>query len=170
MFVKGKAEIGEKAPTWTCEAVVDEEPVDISSSDYKDKWLILFFYPRDFSLVCSPEIIAFSKAAKSFREINCEVVAASCNSQFDHLVWMKKPKKEGALGKVDIPIIADGNQDLSTAFGVLKKGEDIPYRSLFIIDNNDVIRHITINDLPGGRSIDEVKRLVKAFQNDRPIC
>ncbi|CAG5077389.1 Oidioi.mRNA.OKI2018_I69.PAR.g8699.t1.cds [Oikopleura dioica] len=164
MSVEGKAEIGEKAPTWTCKAVVDEEFVDISSSDYKDKWLILFFYPLDFTFVCPTEIIAFSEAAKSFREINCEVVAASCDSQFTHLAWMNQPKKEGGLGEVDIPIIADTNHALSKAFGVLKKDEGIPYRGLFIIDNNDVIRQITINDLPVGRSVDEVKRLVKAFQ------
>ena len=119
-------------------------------SDYKDKWLILFFYPLDFTFVCPTEIIAFSDAAKSFREINCEVVAASCDSQFTHLAWMNQPKKEGGLGEgslilllplftlflVDIPIIADTNHALSKAFGVLKKDEGIPYRGLFIIDNN----------------------------------
>lgn len=110
--------------------------IEIKFSDYADKWLILFFYPLDFTFVCPTEIIAFSDAAKSFREINCEVVAASCDSQFTHLAWMNQPKKEGGLGEVDIPIIADTNHALSKAFGVLKKDEGIPYRGLFIIDNN----------------------------------
>jgi peroxiredoxin 1 len=160
----GSAKIGSPAPDFTCQAVVDYEFVDVKLSDYKGKYVVLFFYPLDFTFVCPTEIIAFSEAAKSFREIGCEVIAASTDSCFSHLAWINTPRKQGGLGEMDIPILADTNHSIAKAYGCLKEDAGIAYRGLYIIDAKGDLRQITINDLPVGRSTEEVLRLVKAFK------
>uniref|UniRef100_A0A8C0TLA1 Peroxiredoxin-2 n=1 Tax=Canis lupus familiaris TaxID=9615 RepID=A0A8C0TLA1_CANLF len=128
------------------------------------KYLVLFFYPLDFTFVCPTEIIAFSEHAEDFRKLGCEVLGVSVDSQFTHLAWINTPRKEGGLGPLNIPLVADVTRSLSEDYGVLKEDEGIAYRGLFIIDGKGVLRQITVNDLPVGRSVDEVLRLVQAFQ------
>ena len=115
----------------------------------------------DSTFVCPTEIIAFSDRAKEFREIGCEVIACSTDSHFSHLAWIQTPRKQGGIGDMDIPIIADKNLDISRRYGVLLEEDGIALRGLFIIDDKAVLRQITINDLPVGRSIDETLRLVQ---------
>lgn len=152
------------APEFKGQAVVDGEFKDISLANYKGKYLVLFFYPLDFTFVCPTEIIAFSDRVEEFRAINCEVVACSTDSVFSHLAWINTPRKQGGLGNMKIPLLADKTMEISRAYGVLKEDDGISFRGLFIIDDKGNLRQITMNDLPVGRSVDETLRLVQAFQ------
>jgi alkyl hydroperoxide reductase subunit AhpC len=152
------------APNFSGTAVVNGEFKEISLSDYKGKYLVIFFYPLDFTFVCPTEIIAFSDRAEEFRSINTEVVACSCDSQFSHLAWINTPRKQGGLGNMNIPLLADKTCDIARRYGVLKEDAGIPFRGLFIIDDKGTLRQVTVNDLPVGRSVDETLRLVQAFQ------
>jgi len=161
------ARVQKKAPAFTADAVVDGEFKTISLGDYKGKYLVLFFYPLDFTFVCPTEIIAFSDRAEEFRKINCEVVAVSVDSKFSHLAWVKTPRKSGGLGEMKIPIVADITKQISRDYGVLlEDGNDagVSLRGLFIVNEQGIVRHIGINDLPVGRNVDETLRLVQAFQ------
>ena len=158
------AKIGKPAPDFKAMAVVDGNFKEVSLNDYKGKYVVLFFYPLDFTFVCPTEIIAFSDRAEEFRQINCEILGCSTDSHFSHLAWVNTSRKQGGLGKMNIPLLADKNMEISTKYGVLKDGDGIAYRGLFIIDNHGTLRQITINDLPVGRSVDETLRLVQAFQ------
>jgi peroxiredoxin 1 len=158
------AKIGKPAPDFKATAVVDGSFKDISLKEYKGKYVVLFFYPLDFTFVCPTEIIAFSDRIEEFRQINCEILACSTDSHFSHLAWVNTSRKQGGLGKMNIPLLADKNMEISNKYGVLKDDEGIAFRGLFIIDHHGTLRQITINDLPVGRSVDETLRLVQAFQ------
>lgn len=135
-------------------------------SDYKGKYLVLFFYPLDFTFVCPTEIVQFSDKAKDFRATNCEVVGVSIDSQFTHMEYTKKDRKKGGLGKMEIPLVADISKKIATQYGCLiDHGDDegVAYRATYIIDKEGILRHMSISDLPVGRNIDETLRLVKAF-------
>jgi peroxiredoxin (alkyl hydroperoxide reductase subunit C) len=155
------------APEFTAEAVVDGEFQKISLSQYRGQWLVLFFYPLDFTFVCPTEICAFSDRIEDFQKLNTAVVGASVDSKFTHLAWINTPRKKGGLGEMKIPLIADITKEVSTKYEVLvKDGDDagVAFRGLFIIDPKGILRQITINDLPIGRNVDEVLRLLEAFQ------
>jgi len=160
-----KAAIGKPAPEFETTAVVDGEFKKVKLSDYKGKYLVLFFYPLDFTFVCPTEIIAFSDRIQEFRNIGCELVAASTDSEFCHLAWINTPRKQGGLGEMKLPILADTNHQISRDYGVLKEDAGLAYRGLFIIDPKGMLRQITVNDLPVGRDVDETLRLVQAFQH-----
>lgn len=160
-----KAFVTQPAPDFEATAVLPNgEFAPVKLSDYKDKYLVFFFYPLDFTFVCPTEIIAFSDRLQEFKDINCEVLACSVDSHFSHLAWTQMPRKKGGLGKMNFPIIADLTKSISEDYGVLLQGAGISLRGLFIIDPKGAVRQITINDLPVGRSVDETLRLVKAFQ------
>jgi len=152
------------APNFRGTAVVDGDFKEISLADYRGKYLVFFFYPLDFTFVCPTEIIAFSDRVEEFRSIGCEVVTCSTDSHFSHLAWINTPRKQGGLGNMNIPLLADKNCDIAKRYGVYKEDEGIAFRGLFIIDDKGNLRQITINDLPVGRSVDETLRLVQAFQ------
>ncbi|CAH2272929.1 peroxiredoxin-2 [Pelobates cultripes] len=160
----GKAHIGKPAPDFKTTAVVHGEFKEVKLSDYKGKYLVLFFYPLDFTFVCPTEIIAFSDHVEEFRKINCEVIAASVDSHFSHLAWTNVPRKEGGLGPMNIPLLSDLKHTIAQDYGVLKEDDGVSFRGLFIIDTKGILRQITINDLPVGRSVEETLRLVQAFQ------
>lgn len=156
--------IGKPAPIFKGTAVVDGQFKEISLEDYKGKYVIFFFYPLDFTFVCPTEIIAFSDRVQEFRKIGCEVVACSTDSHFSHLAWINTPRKEGGLGTMKIPLLADKSMEVAKAYGVLKDDEGIAFRGLFVIDGKQNLRQVTINDLPVGRDVDETLRLVQAFK------
>ena len=156
--------IQKPAPVFKGTAVVNGEFKEISLTDYKGKYVVLFFYPLDFTFVCPTEIIAFSDRAKEFEKIGCKLVAASTDSHFSHLAWVNTPRKQGGLGEMDIPLLADKSSKIARDYGVLDEETGIPFRGLFIIDDKQNLRQVTINDLPVGRSVDETLRLVQAFQ------
>uniref|UniRef100_A0A0N5A759 thioredoxin-dependent peroxiredoxin n=1 Tax=Parastrongyloides trichosuri TaxID=131310 RepID=A0A0N5A759_PARTI len=153
-----------KMPTFKGTAVVDGEFKVISDQDYNGKWVVMFFYPLDFTFVCPTEIIAFSEKAKEFKALGAEAIACSCDSQFSHLAWINTPRKKGGLGNMEIPVLSDFSKDISRSFGVLDEDSGLSYRGLFIIDPKGNIRHASVNDLPVGRSVSETIRLLKAFK------
>jgi len=155
---------GQQAPDFRGQAVINGEFKEIKLCDYKGKYLVLFFYPADFTFVCPTEIIAFSDRAEEFRQLGAEVVACSTDSLFSHLKWTEMDRKSGGLGKMNIPLLADRTQDISRRYGVLKEDEGNAFRGLFLIDPKGNLRQITINDMPLGRSVDETLRLVQACQ------
>jgi len=124
----------------------------------------LFFYPLDFTFVCPTEIIAFSDSAQKFKELNCELIAASVDSHFTHLAWINTPRKDGGLGDMKIPLLADLSKNIARNYGCLCEDAGLALRGLFLIDPNGIVKHICINDLPVGRSVDEALRVLQAFQ------
>ncbi|KAA0195758.1 Thioredoxin-dependent peroxide reductase mitochondrial [Fasciolopsis buskii] len=152
------------APNFSGIAVVDGSFKDISLKDYEGKYLLIFFYPADFTFVCPTEIIAFSDRIQEFRSRNCEVLACSTDSHYCHYAWTNIERKKGGLGKMEIPLLADKTMQISRAFGVLDEEEGDAFRGMFLIDGKGILRQITINDKPVGRSIDEAIRLLDAFQ------
>ena len=159
-----KAQISKPAPIFNGTAVVDGEFKDISLLDFRGKYVVFFFYPLDFTFVCPTEILAFSDRVDEFRKINTEVVACSVDSKYTHLAWINTPRENGGLGKINIPLLSDITKQISKDYGVLLETEGIALRGLFIIDRGGIMRQITMNDLPVGRSVDETLRLVQAFQ------
>lgn len=153
-----------KAPDFKGQAVVNGQFKEIQLADFAGKYLVLFFYPLDFTFVCPTEIIAFSEAMDKFKSINTEVVGVSTDSHFSHLAWINTPRKQGGLGGLKYPLLADFCKNISRDYGVLVEDAGLALRGLFIIDPQGVVRQITINDLPVGRSVDEVIRLIQAFQ------
>ncbi|CAH8598249.1 unnamed protein product [Schistosoma curassoni] len=152
------------APEFKGNAVVNGEFKEISLKDYRGKYVVLFFYPADFTFVCPTEIIAFSDQVEEFNSRNCQVIACSTDSQYSHLAWNNLDRKSGGLGQMKIPLLADRTQEISRAYGVLDEEDGNAFRGLFIIDPKGILRQITINDKPVGRSVDETLRLLDAFQ------
>ena len=159
------ASIPNPAPAFTCQAVVPGGQFqEVSLSDYSGKYVLLFFYPLDFTFVCPTEITAFSDRSAEFEALGCQVLACSVDSHFSHLAWCNQPRNEGGLGDMNIPILADLNKTIARDYGVLLEPAGIALRGLFVIDKAGNVRHITVNDLPIGRSVDEALRTVKALQ------
>ncbi|XP_066252923.1 peroxiredoxin-4 [Euwallacea similis] len=159
-----KAVISKPAPYWESTAVINGEFNKLQSTDFLGKYLVFFFYPLDFTFVCPTEILAFSDRVEEFKQINTEVVACSVDSHFTHLAWINTPRKEGGLGKINIPLLSDLSHSISKDYGVFLEDAGHTLRGLFIIDPKGIVRQITMNDLPVGRSVDETLRLVQAFQ------
>ncbi|KAK0188320.1 thioredoxin-like protein [Armillaria mellea] len=153
------------APAFKAAAVVDGLFEDVSLTDYLGQWVVLFFYPMDFTFVCPTEILAFNDALAEFSALDTKVLGVSTDSQHSHFAWANQPRKEGGLGPdLTLPLVADRNMSISRDYGVLLEDEGIALRGLFIIDPKGILRQITVNDLPVGRSVDETIRLIKAFQ------
>lgn len=155
--------IGRPAPQFETQAVVDNQIKGVKLSDYQGKWVVLFFYPLDFTFVCPTEIISFNDNLKRFKEIGAEVIGGSVDSQYSHLAWINTPKKEGGLGGLNYPLISDMTKEISRSYDCLAP-DGVAFRATYIIDPDGVIRHISQNDLGVGRNVEEVLRLVKAFQ------
>jgi peroxiredoxin (alkyl hydroperoxide reductase subunit C) len=160
-----QAFVQKEAPEFAANAVMPDGTFqEVKLSDYKGKHVVLFFYPLDFTFVCPTEIIAFSDRLKEFADRGAEVLGVSIDSHFSHLAWRNTPRKEGGIGDIAYPLLADLDKSISRKYGVLLEQPGIALRGLFIIDKLGVIRHVTINDLPLGRSVDEVLRVVDALQ------
>jgi len=156
--------VQQPAPDFKAQAVMpDGSFKEVSLTDYKGKYVILFFYPLDFTFVCPTEIIAFSDAVKQFEALDVQLVSSSVDSHFSHLAWRNIPREQGGLGQIEYPMLADMNKKIAEAYGVLLPG-GIALRGLFLIDKAGVVRHMVINDLPLGRSVDEALRMVEALQ------
>lgn len=155
--------VGNQAPFFKAEALVNGEFKNISLDDYKGKWKVLFFYPLDFTFVCPTELVAYSEAADKFKAMNCELIACSVDSAHSHLAWTKQPRNDGGLGEVKYPILADLDKKIARDYEVLVD-DQVALRGLFVIDDNNVIQHSTINNLSVGRNVEETLRLVEAYQ------
>ena len=157
--------IQKQAPDFKAQAVLaDGSFKEIKLSDYKGKWVVLFFYTLDFTFVCPTEIVAFSDKIKEFQAIGAEVLGVSVDSQFTHLAWRQVARKDGGLGDLQYPLVADLTKAIARDYGVLIEEAGIALRGTFIVDPKGVVRAAHIHDLPVGRNIDEVVRVIKAFQ------
>ncbi|KAG0570779.1 hypothetical protein M758_6G180500 [Ceratodon purpureus] len=167
--------IGNVAPDFEAEAVFDQEFIKIKLSEYiGKKYVVLFFYPLDFTFVCPTEITAFSDRYSEFEKLDTEVIGVSTDSVFSHLAWIQTDRKTGGLGDLNYPIVSDITKKIAKAFNVLIPEQGIALRGLFIIDKQGVIQHATINNLGIGRSVDETLRTLQAVQyvQDNPdeVC
>lgn len=161
------ARVQHPAPDFVASAVQNGEFTTVKLADFRGKYVVLFFYPLDFTFVCPTEILAFSDRSKEFEALGATVMAASIDSKFTHLAWWNTPRKEGGIAGVTIPLIADVTRSLSRDYGVLIEDgpdEGVTLRGLFIIDPQGKLRHVTINDLPIGRSVDEALRVIQALR------
>ncbi len=152
-------------PDFTAQAVMADGSIkELTLSDYRGKYLVLFFYPLDFTFVCPTEIIAMSDRIKEFKERNAEVIGVSVDSPYSHLAWRNTPRKKGGIGEIKYPLVSDLDKSISRKYGVLVEKPGIALRGLFLIDKLGKLRHITINDLPLGRNVEEVLRVLDALQ------
>jgi len=165
--------VAKPAPNFTAQAVMpDGSFKEIKLSDYKGKYVILFFYPLDFTFVCPTEIIAFSNSMDEFKKRNTEVLGVSVDSHFSHLAWRNTDRKDGGLGDIAYPLVADLNKKITYDYGVMHEA-GIAFRGLFLIDKEGVVQHQLINNLPLGRNIGEALRMVDALQfheNNGEVC
>ncbi|OIQ20868.1 MAG: thioredoxin peroxidase [Bacteriovorax sp. MedPE-SWde] len=155
--------VGNTAPDFKGNAVVNGEIKEISLSDYKGKWKVLFFYPLDFTFVCPTEIVSFSDKIQMFKDLNCEVIGCSVDSEFSHLAWTQQPRNKGGLGEIAYPLLADLTKEVARSYGVLMD-DAVAFRGTFIIDDNNVVQQCSINNLSVGRNVDEIARLVEGYQ------
>ena len=161
---EGCIRVGQSAPDFTATAVVDQEFKTIKLSDYRGKYVVLFFYPLDFTFVCPTEITAFSDRYEEFKQLGTEVLGVSVDSEFSHLAWIQTDRRSGGLGDLNYPLVSDIKKEISAAYNVLDPEAGIALRGLFIIDKEGVIQHSTINNLSFGRSVDETRRTLQAIQ------
>jgi peroxiredoxin (alkyl hydroperoxide reductase subunit C) len=155
--------IGNKAPDFSADAAKDGEIVNVSLSDYAGKWLILFFYPLDFTFVCPTEVVAFSDAAERFTSANADILGVSVDSVHTHLAWMRTPRSEAGVGELAFPLLSDLGGRIAASYDTL--AGDVALRGLYIIDPEGNVQVGMVNNLPIGRNVEEVHRLLRACQH-----
>jgi peroxiredoxin (alkyl hydroperoxide reductase subunit C) len=157
--------VGKQAPDFTATAVYGNNEIKpLKLSDFRGKPVVLFFYPLDFTFVCPSELIAFDHRLEEFKQRGVEVIGVSIDSQFTHLAWKNTPVKEGGIGQVGYPLVADIKHEICRAYDVELEGAGVALRGSFLIDQNGVVMHQVVNMLPLGRNIDEMLRMVDALQ------
>ncbi len=155
--------VGRAAPSFKAEAVVNGDFDEIQLSSYKDKkYVVLFFYPLDFTFVCPTELHAFQEKLEEFRKRGAEVIGCSVDSKFSHYAWLNTAKDKGGIQGVTYPLVADLSKNIARDYDVLAEG-GVAYRGLFLIDKKGIVRHQVVNDLPLGRSVDEALRMLEAL-------
>ena len=155
------------APEFTAESVSNGDFKTVSLSDYRGQYVVLFFYPMDFTFVCPTELWAFQEALEKFKELNCQVLGVSTDSKFAHHTWLSIAREDGGVAGLTFPLVADPTHSIARDYGVLiNEGEDagVAYRGLFVIDPEGKVRICQIYDLPIGRNVEEVIRTVQALQ------
>jgi peroxiredoxin (alkyl hydroperoxide reductase subunit C) len=158
--------VGKAAPNFTAAAVMGDNSINENfnfAAHIKGKPAVLFFYPLDFTFVCPSELIAFDHRLAEFKSRGVEVVGVSIDSQFTHLAWKNTPVNNGGIGKVGYPLVADLKHEIAKAYDV-EADAGVAYRGSFLIDKSGIVRHQVVNDLPLGRNIDEMLRMVDALQ------
>mmetsp|Transcript_44009 Transcript_44009/g.61861 ORF Transcript_44009/g.61861 Transcript_44009/m.61861 type:complete len:201 (+) Transcript_44009:94-696(+) len=159
------ARVGCPAPQFKADAVVNGDITSLSLDDFKGKWVVLFFYPLDWTFVCPTEILEFNHNVSKFREIGAEVIGVSIDSAYSHLAWINSGRKQGGLGgSLDIPLVADVSKSISENYGALYLETGHTLRATFVIDPKGIVRHLSMNDPPVGRSVPETIRLVQGYQ------
>jgi len=151
--------VGHPAPDFKLEGVLKGKFSDYKLSDYKGKWLVVFFYPLDFTFVCPTEIQGFSEHAKDFKKLKAEIVGVSVDSVHSHKAWT-----EGTLGPINYPLLSDFHKEMSDDYGVLIEDEGVALRGTFVVDPKGIVRHVTVSDNDVGRSVKETLRVVQALQ------
>jgi peroxiredoxin (alkyl hydroperoxide reductase subunit C) len=158
--------VGKPAPDFTANAVMGDNTIRsfTLSQEIKGKHAVIFFYPLDFTFVCPSELIAFDHRLDEFKQRGVEVIGISIDSQFTHLAWKNTPVNNGGIGQVQYPLIADVKHEICRAYDVEFGAAGVAFRGSFLIDKNGVVRHQVVNDLPLGRNVDEMLRMVDALQ------
>ncbi len=157
--------VGHKFPDVTVSAVMADGSIqeEFKVQDFaKGQYAVVFFYPLDFTFVCPTELVAFNKAMSKFEEMGVKVMGASVDSVHAHAAWRRTPLNEGGIGEVAYPLISDLNKELCAELGILTNG--VSFRASYLIDKEGTVRHMVINDLPLGRSVSEMVRMVEALQ------
>ncbi|MCB1135701.1 MAG: peroxiredoxin [Chlamydiia bacterium] len=166
--------VGKQAPDFTANAVIDGRMENqFTLSQFRGKYVILFFYPLDFTFVCPTELHAFQEKLSEFEARDCQVVACSVDSKHSHYAWLNTPRASGGIKGVTYPLVSDLNKSIAEAYDVLVPGEGIAYRGLFLIDREGKVRHQVVNDLPLGRSVEEALRILDAlsfFEKNGEVC
>ncbi len=167
--------VGKPAPEFELEGYFDGQFNKYKLSDYRKKWVILLFYPLDFSFVCPTEVLNFSAAAGSLAELSCQVFGISVDSIYVHKAWVETKREDGGLGgSLSYPLLSDLNKGVARDYGILMEDEGVALRGLFLVSPDGVIMHSTINSLSVGRSVGEATRVLKAFQfvsnHDGLVC
>lgn len=152
-------QVGKAAPDFTLEGVSGKEFLEVSLSQYRGQWVVLFFYPLDFTFVCPTEIIGFNEHYDKFTKLNAEILGASVDSKFSHLAWISQE-----LGDLRFPLLSDITKDVARKYGILIEEQGISLRGLYIIDPQGVLRYELVHDLNVGRSVDETLRVLEALQ------
>ncbi|MGD1932791.1 MAG: peroxiredoxin [Leptolyngbyaceae cyanobacterium] len=163
--VAGCLRVGQSAPDFIATAVVDQEFKTIKLSDYRGKYVVLFFYPLDFTFVCPTEIAAFSDRYPEFDDLNTEILGISVDSEFSHLAWIQTERTQGGVGDLNYPLVSDLKKEISAAYNVLDPDAGVALRGLFIIDKEGVIQHATVNNLSFGRNVEETLRVLQAIRH-----
>ena len=158
--------VGKQAPDFTATAVMADGSIntEFKLDDYRGKYVVLFFYPLDFTFVCPTELIAFSKRIKEFEDRDVQVIGCSIDSQFTHVAWRNTPIDEGGIGQVAYPLVADVKHDICRAYDVEFEDAGVAFRGSFLIDKEGKVHHQVVNDLPLGRNVDEMLRMIDALQ------
>ena len=158
--------VGNKAPDFTATAVMGNNEIkEVTLTKLiKGKAAVLFFYPLDFTFVCPSELLAFDHRLAEFAKLGVEVIGVSIDSQFTHLAWKNTAVENGGIGQVNFPLVADVKHEICRAYDVESETAGVAFRGSFLIDKSGVVRHQVVNDLPLGRNIDEMLRMVDALQ------
>ncbi len=153
------------APDFTATAVLGDDSFDeqFSLSALRGRYVVLFFYPLDFTFVCPTEILAFDEALEDFRKRDAEVVGVSVDSHYTHAAWKRTHVDDGGIGSIRYPLVSDLNKEIARSYGVLLE-EGIALRGLFLIDREGIVRHALVNDLPLGRNVREALRVLDALR------
>jgi len=157
--------VGKEAPLFTAQSVnAAGDFKQLALKDLRGKYVVLFFYPLDFTFVCPSEIIAFDNKVAEFESRGVQLVGVSVDSHFSHLAWRNTPRDKGGIGAIKFPLIADLTKSIARDYDVLTADGAVAFRGLFLIDKEGRVRHQVVNDLPLGRSVDEALRMVDALQ------
>jgi peroxiredoxin (alkyl hydroperoxide reductase subunit C) len=153
------------APDFTATAVLADNSFDetFSLAAFRGKYVVLFFYPLDFTFVCPTEILAFDEALEEFRNRDAEVVGVSVDSHYTHAAWKRTSVDDGGIGPIRYPLVSDLNKEIARSYGVLLES-GVALRGLFLIDREGIVRHALVNDLPLGRSVGEALRVLDALR------
>jgi peroxiredoxin (alkyl hydroperoxide reductase subunit C) len=156
--------VDKAAPDFKANAVVDGQFTELQLSDYKGKYVVLFFYPLDFTFVCPTELHAFQEKYAAFQALGVELIGVSVDSHFSHFAWLNTPKGKGGIEGVKYPLVADLTKQISKDYDVLLEDAGVALRGLFLIDKEGIVQHQVVNNLPLGRNVDEALRVVEALQ------
>ena len=165
--------VGQEAPDFSATAVYDQEFKEITLSGLRGKWVVLFFYPLDFTYVCPTEITAFSDRYPDFSALNTEILGVSVDSKHCHLAWIQTPRNEGGIGDINYPLVSDLKREICQAYNVLNDDGEAD-RGLFLINPEGIVMHTTVNKAPVGRNVDETLRILQGYQyvaaNPDEVC
>ncbi len=161
--------VGQPAPDFTAAAVIAQEFGEVQLSRYLGQYVVLFFYPLDFTFICPGEVMAFHDQYPAFQDLNTAVLGVSVDSQYSHLAWIQTDRLAGGVGNLSYPLVSDITKEISAAYNVLEPTAGVALRGLFIIDKAGIIQHLTVNNFDFARSVEETLRMLKVIQHKQAL-